>query len=64
MDYRDRRSAEGRDDMLGKQLDLTHFLVPGHKALIEELAEPLEVTLAAEDFQLFDLSFDLIDRAG
>ena len=58
------RSAEGWDNMLSEQLDLPHFLVPRHETLIEKPAEPLEVTLAAEGFQRFDLSFDLIDCAG
>src|SRR5262249_44017748 len=57
-------SAEGRDDVLGKELDLAHFLLPRHEALIEEPAEPFEIALAAERLQLIDLLFDLIDRAG
>src|SRR6516225_3233515 len=38
-------SSEGRDDVLGEQLDLAHFLLPRHEALIEKPAEPFEVTL-------------------
>jgi hypothetical protein len=34
--------------VLGKQLDLPHFPVPRHKALIEDPAEPFEITLAAQ----------------
>src|SRR5882724_224983 len=58
------RSAEGRDDVLGEELDLAHLLLPRHEALIEEPAEPFEITLATERLQLLDLSFHLIDRAG
>src|ERR1700730_16772347 len=58
------RSAEGRDDVLGEELDLAHLLLPRHEALVEEPAEPFEITLAAERLQLLDLAFHLIDGAG
>ena len=58
------RSAEGWDNMLSEQLDLPHFLVPRHETLIEKPAEPLEVTLAPQRLELFDLSLHLIDRAS
>src|SRR5438477_52263 len=52
---RPRRLAERGDDVLGEQLHLPLLLVPGHEALIEEPAEPLEIALAADLLQRLDL---------
>ena len=38
--------------MLCDQLDLAHLLLPRYEPLIEEPAEPFEITFAAEGFQL------------
>jgi hypothetical protein len=53
------RSAKGRDDVLGEELHPAHLLLPRHETLVEEPAEPLEVTLAAKRLQLLDLAFHL-----
>src|SRR5215469_6732365 len=59
-------SSECWNDMLCKQLHLTHFLLPGHHALVEEPREPFQISVAItiDSLQCVDLSLDLIDRAG
>src|SRR5262249_47279068 len=53
---------ERGDDVLGEHLDLPHLLVPGHEALVEEPAEPLEVAVAADLLQGFPLPLDVVRR--
>jgi hypothetical protein len=56
--------AEGGNDMLGEELHLAHLFVERHEALVEEPAEPFELTLAANLVQRFNLALHLIDRAS
>jgi hypothetical protein len=58
------RLAEGRNDMLGEELDLAHLFVERHEALVEEPAEPFELTVATNLVQGLNLALHLIDRAG
>src|SRR6516225_7037194 len=58
------RSAEGRDDVLGKQLHLAHLLLPGHGTLVEKPSEPFEIAFAADPLQRVEFGLDLVDRSG
>lgn len=58
------RLAEGGNDMLGEELHLAHLFVKRHEALVEEPAEPFELTMAANLVQRLNLVLHLVDRAG
>jgi hypothetical protein len=58
------RLAEGGNDMLGEELHLAHLFVERHEALVEEPAEPFELTMAANLVQRLNLVLHLVDRAG
>ena len=52
------------NNLLGKELELSLCLVPGHKSLVKEPAKPLQFTLApVERLQRGDFGADLFRRA-